>query len=138
MQLIFIQCLGTGRFSFEWKKSNLVPVHKQGWRQCSRNCQLVSLLLISLKIFQRLLFNKRIRFFYQKKFDFPKPILFQARKLYFPVFILPVKYISLLVTSLRWEGLFWISQNHIIDFSTRVLSSSARSQSTLSSKIEVN
>lgn len=135
---IFIQCLGAGRFPFERKKSNLVPVHKQGQRQLLRNYQLVSLHLICIKIIQRLLFNKRIRFFYQEQFDFLKPILFQARKLlYFPVFISPTKYIILLVTSLRWEVLFSKLQNHIIDFGTRVLSSSGRSQITLSSKTEV-
>ena len=34
LQLIFIHSLRTGPFPIEWKKSNLVPLHKQGQKQC--------------------------------------------------------------------------------------------------------
>ena len=39
------------------KKANVVPVHKKGDKQVSRNCQPVSLLPICEKIFERLMYN---------------------------------------------------------------------------------
>ena len=30
LQLIFSQCIDTGSFSIEWKKANVVQVHKKG------------------------------------------------------------------------------------------------------------
>ena len=33
LEIIFNQCLETGVFPSEWKKSNIVPVHKKGDKQ---------------------------------------------------------------------------------------------------------
>ena len=30
LELIFKTCLGNGRFSKEWEKANVVPIHKKG------------------------------------------------------------------------------------------------------------
>ena len=59
LQLIFIHSLRTGPFPIEWKKSNLVPLHKQGQKQCLKTYWLVSVVLICRKILQRLLFDKK-------------------------------------------------------------------------------
>ena len=37
LQLIFSQCIDAGSFSLEWKKANVVPVHKKGDKQCLKN-----------------------------------------------------------------------------------------------------
>ena len=46
-----------GQFPNEWKKANVVPVHKKGDKQVSRNYRPVSLRLICGKIFERLIYN---------------------------------------------------------------------------------
>ena len=34
LELIFNQCINTGSFPLEWKKSNVVPFHKKDDKQC--------------------------------------------------------------------------------------------------------
>ena len=66
MQLIFNQCLDTNVltinqcnvFPLEWKKVNIVPVHKKGDKQSLKNYRPVSLLPICDKILERLIFNE--------------------------------------------------------------------------------
>ena len=62
LQLIFSQCIDTGSFPLEWKKANVVPVHKKGDKQCLKNYRPVSLLPVCGKIFERLIFNEMFRF----------------------------------------------------------------------------
>ena len=70
MQLIFNQCLDTNVltinqcnvFPLEWKKVNIVPVHKKGDKQSLKNYRPVSLLPICDKILERLIFNEMFRF----------------------------------------------------------------------------
>ena len=63
LQLIFSQCIDTGSFLLEWKKSNVVSVHKKGDKQCLKKYRPVSLLPICGKILERLIFNEMFRFF---------------------------------------------------------------------------
>ena len=44
-------------FPNEWKKANIVPIHKKGDKQLIQNYRLVSLLPICGKIFEKLIFN---------------------------------------------------------------------------------
>ena len=57
LELIFKTCLQNGRFPLEWKKPNVVPIHKKGDKQTIKNYRLVSLLPICGKIFERLLYD---------------------------------------------------------------------------------
>ena len=54
LHLIFSQCIDTGSFPLEWKKSNVVPLHKKGDKQCFKNYRPVSFLPIFGKILERL------------------------------------------------------------------------------------
>ena len=54
-KLIFQSCLESGKFSTEWKKANVVPVHKKGDKKILKNYRPISLLPIAGKIFERLL-----------------------------------------------------------------------------------
>ena len=62
LQLIFNQCIDTGSFPLEWRKANIVPVHKKGDKQCLKNYRPVSLLPICGKILERLIFNEMFKF----------------------------------------------------------------------------
>ena len=63
LNIIFKTCLRTGIFPLEWKKANVVPIHKKGDKQTVINYFPVSLLLICGKIFERLLYNEMSIFF---------------------------------------------------------------------------
>ena len=63
LELIFKTCLRNGRFPLEWKKANVVPIHKKDDKQTIKNYLLVSLLPISGKIFERLLYDTMFDFF---------------------------------------------------------------------------
>ena len=51
------------KFPSEWKKANVVPVHKKGNKQTLENYRPVSLLPICSKIFERLIYNSLFEFF---------------------------------------------------------------------------
>ena len=55
LDLIFQSCIKQGKFPTEWKKANVVPVHKKGDKQILKNYRPVSLLPICGKIFERLI-----------------------------------------------------------------------------------
>ena len=61
LKLIFLPCLESGKFPNEWKKANLVPVHKKGDKQILKNYRPISLL--AGKILERLLYDRMFEFF---------------------------------------------------------------------------
>ena len=63
LNLIFKSCLETGQFPSEWRKANVVPVFKKGDKQFVNNYRPISLLPITGKIFERLLYNQMFEFF---------------------------------------------------------------------------
>ena len=63
LAIVFKRCVGTGIFPSEWKKSNIVPIHKKGDKQTLKNYLQVSLLPSCGKILERLMFNELFKFF---------------------------------------------------------------------------
>ena len=63
LELIFKDCLTNGIFPSDWKKGNIVPVHKKNDKQCLNNYRPISLLPICSKSFERLIFKKMLGFF---------------------------------------------------------------------------
>ena len=61
LSIIFKICLRTGIFPLEWKKANIVPIHKKGDKQTVINYRPVSLLPICGKVFERLLYNEMLK-----------------------------------------------------------------------------
>ena len=59
--IIFNDCLNEGKFPHEWKKANVVHVHKKG--NSLKNYRPISLLPICCKIFERLIYNEMFTFF---------------------------------------------------------------------------
>ena len=62
-QLIFRSCIENGKFPYEWKKADVVSVHKKGNKQAMENYRPVYLLPICGKIFERLIYNSLFEFF---------------------------------------------------------------------------
>ena len=60
--LILNEFISNGVFPSEWKKGNVVPIHKKIDRKCLENYRSFSLLLICSKILERLIFNKLFPF----------------------------------------------------------------------------
>ena len=63
LEHIFKSCLENGKFPNEWKKANVVPVHKRNNKQLIENYRPVSLLPVCGKILERLIYNKMFEFF---------------------------------------------------------------------------
>ena len=63
LELIFKSCLESGKFLLEWKKANVVPAHKKGDKQILENYRPISLLPITGKIFERILYNNMFECF---------------------------------------------------------------------------
>ena len=62
LSITFCNSLNSGIFPENWKRSNIVAVHKKGNKQSVQNYRPVSLLPISSKIFERFIFNLLYKF----------------------------------------------------------------------------
>ena len=63
LEMIFKSCLNQGIFPAEWKKANVVPVHKKGDHKCVENYRSVSRLSVFSNIFERLIYNAMFEHF---------------------------------------------------------------------------
>ena len=57
LEMIFKSRIQKGEYPSEWKKANVVPVHKKGDKQLLKNYRPISLLPIFGKIFERIIYN---------------------------------------------------------------------------------
>ena len=71
LELMLKEALSTGLSPSNWKKGNIVPIHKKGDKQILKNYRPVSLLPICGKIFERLTFNKLFNFFVENNLISP-------------------------------------------------------------------
>ena len=67
LQLLLKSMLEEGIFPDDWKKSNVVPVHKKESTNLIKNYHPISLLPIFSKVFERLMFNSLYNYFMQNK-----------------------------------------------------------------------
>ena len=67
LQLLLKSMLEEGIFPDDWKKSNVVPVHKTKSTNLIKNYRPISLLPIFSKIFEQLIFNSLFNYFMQNK-----------------------------------------------------------------------
>ena len=79
LELIFQQAVESGFFPSEWKKGNVVPIHKKDDKQCFKNYGPISLLPICGKIFEKLIFNEMFKFFIEKELISPNQSRFKLR-----------------------------------------------------------
>ena len=71
LELIFKEALSTGLFPSNWKKGNIVPIHKKGDKQILENYRPVSLLPICGKIFKILIFNQLFKYLLENNLVLP-------------------------------------------------------------------
>ena len=57
LNIMFKMCLNTGKFPSEWKKVDVVPIHKKDDKQNVKDYRHASVLPIWGKIFERLIYN---------------------------------------------------------------------------------
>ena len=67
LKMIFRSMLEKGVFSNDWKKSNVVSIHKRDSKKLIKNYRPISLLPIFRKVFERLIFNSLFNYFIQNK-----------------------------------------------------------------------
>ena len=65
LSIIFPKCLKCSTFPDDWKKRNIVPVHKRSSKQLVNNYRPVSLLPICSKIFEKVIFDSIFNFMIQ-------------------------------------------------------------------------
>ena len=65
LQIVYKSYLDREKFPQEWKKANVVPVHKKNDKQLVKNYRPISLLPICGKIFERILYNSLFDFLNQ-------------------------------------------------------------------------
>ena len=63
LEIIFQNCLRSGKLPSEWKKANVISAFKKGDKPCIKNHPPVSLLPVCGKLFERLLYNNMFSFF---------------------------------------------------------------------------
>ena len=68
LPIIFRNSLNSGIFPDNRKRSNIVPGHQKGNKQLMQNCHPVSLLSISSKTIERLIFNLLYKCFEENSF----------------------------------------------------------------------
>ena len=66
LESIFRASLNDERFPSEWKKANVVPIHKKDDKQILKNYRPVSLLPVSVKIFERIIYNRIFEYLIEK------------------------------------------------------------------------
>ena len=57
LKYLFQSSLRADIFPEDWKKANIIPVHKKERKNCLKNYRPISLLPIFSKIFEKLIFN---------------------------------------------------------------------------------
>ena len=68
-KLMFRSMLEEGVFPDDWKKSNVVPIHKKDSKNLIKNYRPISLLPIFSKVFERLTFNSFFNYFYKTNYS---------------------------------------------------------------------
>ena len=78
LEIIFQNCLRSGKLPSEWKKANVISTFKKGDKPCIKNHPPVSLLPVCGKLFERLLYNNMFSFFSENALLSPKQSGFRS------------------------------------------------------------
>ena len=119
--IIYKKCLEKGCFPSEWKKGNVVPVHKKNDNQLLKNYRPISLLPICGKVLERLLYNSIFEFFIQKNLSTSSPVLRQVTRASINLFPSLTKYANHLMTATKCGLHFLIYRRHLAKYGTKVV-----------------
>ena len=121
LAIIFKQCVDTAIFPSEWKKGNIVPIHKKGDKQTLKNYRPVSLLPICGKILERLMFNEMFKFFIENELISSNQSGFKPGDSCVNQLVsITHKFINLLTKVMRLGVFSLTSQKHLAKFGTIV------------------
>ena len=70
LEIIFQSCVEKGKFPYELKKANMMSAFQESNKRELKNYWLISLLPVSGKIFERLLYNSMFKFFTENSLIF--------------------------------------------------------------------
>ena len=94
--------LEEGTFPDDWKRSNVVPVHKKEDRNLIKNYRPISLLLIFSKILERLIFNSIFNYFIEKNYSQSiNQASYQVTHVFLSYYPLLMKFIKILIVTLH-------------------------------------
>ena len=78
LSIIFNDYLNEGKFPHEWKKANVVLVHKRENKQSLKNYRSISLLPICSQISERLAYNEMFKFYTENNLISPNQSGFRS------------------------------------------------------------
>ena len=115
LEMILKQCIETGFFPSEWKKANIVPIHKKRDKQTLENYRPVSWLPICGKILEGLMFNEMFNFFMKiNLFHRISPVLNRVILALISCYLSLMRYMNLLTWDSKSEASSLIYQKHLI------------------------
>ena len=92
--------INDGVFPNDWKKSNVVSIHKKELKNLIKNYRSISVLPIFSKVFERLVFNTLFNFFLQNKSFTPSSLaLYQVIPVFCNYYQLHMKFIKVLTAT---------------------------------------
>ena len=81
LKYLFVSSLTAGTFTEDWKKGNIIPVHKKSSKNCLKSYRpIIYQQNIFSKIFDRLIFNALFNFFCSKSVVYRLSIRFNSRE----------------------------------------------------------
>ena len=80
LKMIFEAALNDGVFPDDWKKGNIVPVHKKDLKTMLINYHPISLLPIFAKIFVKIIFTSMFEYFIENKLFHSLSVWFSSRR----------------------------------------------------------
>ena len=113
--IIYKKCLKKGCFLIEWKKANVVPIHKKNDKHLLKNYRPISLLLVCGKVLERILYNSTFEFFIQNNLITPNQFGFKTTNL-FPSL---TKYTNHLMMATKCGVYFLIYRKHLTKYGTK-------------------
>ena len=122
LSIIYKNCLQQGVFPDEWKKGNIIPVHKKNSKQILDNYRPVSLLPICSKIFEKLILTvsmSSLMITFSTRTNKDSDLMTLA---YISLFTLHITFSVLLMLTLHWKFVAFslIYLKHSIEFGMMV------------------